>query len=147
MQMMGLMSEAERYRRAHSILFRYYENLVSRAADAILEVGDGWHGQAEEVVDRYGHQLQLTRIVLGDLLTAAARHGPPMGLRTAEVEEISCPRCELADRLRGWLGDNPKADPRFVLVLPEKEDIVRCLVIHGGLPPGAASCRPPFPHP
>ncbi len=127
-------------------IIRYHEDLVSRAADAVLETGDGWYGQAEDVVERFGHQIHLTRIVLGDLMAAARRHGPPMQPPTAEVEEIRCTRTELAERLRRWLGDNPRADPRCFLVLPE-EDEVRCLVIHGGLPPGASSCRPPFPHP
>jgi hypothetical protein len=126
------MVDRNRYRRAWGVLYGFYEQVVDRAADAILDkeesIGSPYLGQGEEIAERHGHLLGLTTNVLGALRAVAEKPAvqrPPV----TKVASISCPDAEVGDRLQRFFSEHPGVTPVSVQVVPRAETCL-CVVVY-----------------
>jgi hypothetical protein len=127
------MAEKNPHRRAWVAFYRFYEQIVDRATDAIIDKEDSinspYLGHGEEIAERYGHILGLTSNVLGALRSFTEGKAPPKPPPT-KVASFTCPDAEVEQRLQRFFTDNPMATPVSVQVVPRAEACLCVVVYH-----------------
>ncbi len=127
------MADRNRYRRAWGVLYKFYEQVVDRAVDAILEkeesISSPYLGHGEEIAERHGHLLGLTTNVLGALRAVAEKQVAPKPV-TTKVASMSCPDSEVGDRLQRFFSEHPGIMPVLVQVVPRAEACL-CVIVYG----------------
>lgn len=122
-----------KYEIAFKAMSAYYDGVVSRMADEIVEkAGDirqPYLGRGEDIVDRYGHQLLLMSRILCDLQARVPRKSAPPP--PPQIEQLRCAPGAVSDTLKKWFSEHPGITPSHLQVLQDKDECV-CLIVHAG---------------
>lgn len=133
------MAEKNLHRRAWAAFYHFYEQIVERATDAIIDKEDSisspYLGHGEEIAERYGHILGLTGNVLGALRAVTEGKAPPRP-PPMKVTSFACADAEVEARLQKFFVDNPGVNPLSVQVVPRAETCL-CVVVYQEGRPGA----------
>ena len=123
--------EPNTYTAANEILTRYYRELVTKAAEQIVDKDEeftaDYYTTAQEILDAYAQRIHNLVIVNQHILKFAPKSqesGQP-----CKVKEIMAIEETLGDEINRWLEREPTAVPYSMCTLQGEEGL-RCLILY-----------------